>query len=75
MKVSLGDIARGEVFVSEMMIGRWSEDSDVRVCQSVVGRRLGDARVMSGEVKGPPGGALVGKFSLRTPKLEPMMAS
>jgi len=47
----------------------------VTVCQSMVGRRLGDARVTSGEVKGPPGGALVGKFSLRTPKFEVTMAS
>ena len=75
VNVILGDDEKGVVLVRVTMIGRWSDESEVTVTQSVVRRRFGVAKVMSGEVEGPPGGALVGEFSLRTPKWLEAMSS
>jgi hypothetical protein len=63
------------VLVSVMMIGRWSDESEVMVFQSAVRSRFGVASDMSGEVVGPPGGARVGELPFSIPNSDDEMAS
>ena len=66
----------GLMSVSRVTImGRWSDPSEISVCQDAKGIRSRVARVISGDVSCQLDGRHVGMSSLITAKLEPVISS